>query len=97
MMRGIIVGLDDSAASRAAHRWAAEYAYAVGKDLCVVHVMDWPVGLNPSAAKPRTRLRVPKHVHSTGPRGPATRGRPIGNSSPTNPARPSAAVLPAAR
>jgi hypothetical protein len=45
----IIVGLDDSAASRAAHRWAAEYAYAVGKDLCAVHVLDWPIGLNASA------------------------------------------------
>jgi len=56
----IIVGLDDSAASRAAHRWAADYAYAVGKDLCAVHVLDWPIGLNASAAKSGTRLRVPK-------------------------------------
>jgi nucleotide-binding universal stress UspA family protein len=56
----IIVGLDDSAASRAAHRWAAEYAYAVGKDLCAVHVLDWPIGLTASAAKSGTRLRVPK-------------------------------------
>jgi len=61
IMNCIIVGLDDSAASRAAHRWAAQYAYAVGKDLCAVHVMDWPVGLNASAAKSGTRLRVPKH------------------------------------
>ena len=56
----IIVGLDDSAASRAAHRWAAEHAYAVGKDLCAVHVLDWPIGLTASAAKSGTRLRVPK-------------------------------------
>jgi nucleotide-binding universal stress UspA family protein len=56
----IIVGLDGSAASRAAHRWAAEYAYAVGKDLCAVHVLDWPIGLNASAVKSGTRLRVPK-------------------------------------
>jgi nucleotide-binding universal stress UspA family protein len=56
----IIVGLDDSPASRAAHRWAAEYAYAVGKDLCAVHVLDWPIGLNATAVKSGTRLRVPK-------------------------------------
>ena len=56
----IIVGLDGSPASRAAHRWAAEYAYAVGKNLCAVHVLDWPIGLNASAAKSGTRLRVPK-------------------------------------
>ena len=56
----VIVGLDDSPASRAAHRWAAEYAYAVGKDLCAVHVLDWPIGLNASAVKSETRLRVPK-------------------------------------
>ena len=56
----IIVGLGDSPASRAAHRWAAEYARAVGKDLRAVHVLDWPIGLNASAAKSGTRLRVPK-------------------------------------
>jgi nucleotide-binding universal stress UspA family protein len=56
----IIVGLDDSAASRAAHRWAAEYARATGKDLCAVHVLDWPIGLNVSAIKTGTRLYVPK-------------------------------------
>jgi nucleotide-binding universal stress UspA family protein len=56
----IIVGLDDSAASRAAHRWAVEYARATGKDLCAVHVLDWPIGLNVSAIKSGTRLYVPK-------------------------------------
>jgi nucleotide-binding universal stress UspA family protein len=56
----IIVGLDDSPASRAAHQWAAEYAYAVGKDLCAVHVLDWPIGLKASAVRSGTRLRVPK-------------------------------------
>ena len=56
----IIVGLDDSAASRAAHRWAVEYAGATGKDLCAVHVLDWPIGLNASAIKSGTRLYVPK-------------------------------------
>jgi nucleotide-binding universal stress UspA family protein len=57
---GIIVGLDDSAASRAAHRWATAYAHATGKDLCALHVLDWPIGLNPSAVKSGIRLRVPK-------------------------------------
>ena len=56
----IIVGLDDSAASRAAHRWAAAYAHATGKDLRAVHVLDWPIGLNASAVNPRTRFCVPK-------------------------------------
>jgi nucleotide-binding universal stress UspA family protein len=56
----IIVGLDDSAVSRAAHRWAAAYAYATRKDLRAVHVLDWPIGLNPSAVKSGTRLCVPK-------------------------------------
>jgi nucleotide-binding universal stress UspA family protein len=56
----IIVGLDDSAASRAAHRWAAAYAHATGKDLRAVHVLDWPIGLNASAVNPGTRLCVPK-------------------------------------
>jgi nucleotide-binding universal stress UspA family protein len=56
----IIVGLDDSPASRAAHRWAAKHAYAVGKDLRAVHVLDWPIGLTASAAKSGTRLHVPK-------------------------------------
>jgi hypothetical protein len=56
----IIVGLDDSAASRSAHRWAAAYAHATGKDLRAVHVLDWPIGLNASAVKSGTRLHVPK-------------------------------------
>ena len=56
----IVVGLDDSATARAAHRWAAAYAHATGKDLCAVHVLDWPIGLNASAVKSGTRLRVPK-------------------------------------
>jgi nucleotide-binding universal stress UspA family protein len=56
----IIVGLDDSAASRAAHRWAVAYAHATGKDLCAIHVLDWPIGLNASAVKSGIRLRVPK-------------------------------------
>ena len=56
----VVVGLDDSAASRAAHRWAAAYSHATGKDLCAVHVLDWPIGLNPSAIKSGTRLRVLK-------------------------------------
>jgi nucleotide-binding universal stress UspA family protein len=57
---GIVVGLDDSAASRAAHRWAAAYADATGKSLCAVHVLEWPIGLNASALKAGTRLHVPQ-------------------------------------
>ena len=56
----IVVGLDDSATARAAHRWAAAYAHATGKGLCAVHVVDWPIGLNASTVKSGTRLRVPK-------------------------------------
>src|SRR5215217_8442374 len=56
----VLVGLDDSAASRAAHRWGAAYAHATGKDLRAVHVLDWPIGLNASAVNPATRLCVPK-------------------------------------
>ena len=58
---GIVVGLDDSAASRAAHRWAAAYAHATGTSLRAVHVLEWPIGLNPSALKAGTRLHVPQH------------------------------------
>jgi nucleotide-binding universal stress UspA family protein len=56
----IVLGLDDSAASHAAHRWAAAYAHATGTQLCAVHVLDWPVGLSASAIKSGTRLSVPK-------------------------------------
>ena len=55
----VIVGLDDSAASRAAHRWAATYAHATGKNLCAVHVLDWPIGLSDATGKTGTRLYVP--------------------------------------
>jgi nucleotide-binding universal stress UspA family protein len=57
---GILVGLDDSAASRAAHRWAAAYAHATGIHLGAVHVLDWPIGLSASAIKSGIRLSVPK-------------------------------------
>jgi nucleotide-binding universal stress UspA family protein len=56
----VIVGLDDSAASRAAHQWATAYAYATGKNLRAVHVLDWPIGLNTAAVKSGTRLCVPR-------------------------------------
>ena len=56
----MILGLDDSAASQAAHRWAAAYANATRTQLCAVHVLDWPIGLNASAIKSGTRLAVPK-------------------------------------
>src|SRR5829696_8622632 len=56
----IVIGLDDSTASRAAHRWGAAYAHATGTDLCAVHVLDWPIGLSALALKSGTRLCVPK-------------------------------------
>ena len=56
----IVVGLDDSAASRAAHRWAAAYANATRKDLRAVHVLEWPIGLTSSSVKSGTRLHVPQ-------------------------------------
>jgi nucleotide-binding universal stress UspA family protein len=56
----VIVGLDDSPGSRAAHGWAAAYAGATGAELCAVHVLDWPIGLRPSAVKPGIRLYVPQ-------------------------------------
>ena len=70
MTNCIIVGLDGSATARAAYRWAAAYARAAGKDLCAVHVLDWPIGLNASAVKSGTRLRVPKQdIHESYWRG----------------------------
>ena len=60
IMNCVVVGLDDSPGSRAAHRWAAAYAEATGTGLCAVHVLDWPVGLSASAVKSGTRLYVPK-------------------------------------
>jgi nucleotide-binding universal stress UspA family protein len=57
----IVVGLDDSTASRAAHQWAAAYANATGKELLAVHVLEWPIGLTSSAVKAGTRLHVPEH------------------------------------
>ncbi len=60
IMNCVIVGLDDSPGSRAAHCWAAAYAEATGTDLCAVHVLNWPVGLSASAVKSSTRLYVPK-------------------------------------
>lgn len=38
----IVVGVDDSAPSRAAIRWAAEYARATGCRIQGVHVLAWP-------------------------------------------------------
>lgn len=55
----VIVAVDDSPASRAAHCWAAAYARATATDLCAVHVLDWPIGLVGHPSEPRTRLSVP--------------------------------------
>lgn len=57
----VIVGLDDSAGSRAALQWAAVYADATGTDLCAVHILDWPIGLTAAAVSTGTRLHVPQH------------------------------------
>jgi hypothetical protein len=56
----IVIGLDDSAASRAAHRWAAGYALATGMGLCAIHVLDWPIGLSATAVKSGIRFCVPQ-------------------------------------
>ncbi len=56
----VIVGVDDSPASRAAGRWAVTYADAAGVELRAVHVLDWPVGLTARAVKSGTRLYVPE-------------------------------------
>jgi nucleotide-binding universal stress UspA family protein len=45
MRNEIVVGLDDSASSRAALTWAAEHARNVGAVLRAVHALDWPIGL----------------------------------------------------
>jgi len=60
-MNCVIVGLDDSAASRAALQWAAVYADATSTDLCAVHILDWPIGLTETATTMGTRLHVPQH------------------------------------
>ena len=59
-MNCVIVGLDDSAASRAALQWAAVYADATSTDLCAVHILDWPIGLTAAATTMGTRLHVPQ-------------------------------------
>ena len=38
----IVVGIDESPSSRAAIRWAADYARANGCRLQAVHVLIWP-------------------------------------------------------
>jgi nucleotide-binding universal stress UspA family protein len=40
---GIVVGVDGSASSAAAVRWAAQEAAGRGHELVVVHVYDWRV------------------------------------------------------
>lgn len=41
----IVVGLDDSPASKAALLWAADQATNTGAGLRAVHALDWPLGL----------------------------------------------------
>lgn len=54
----ILVGLEDSPAAKAAHRWAASYAQASGAPLRVVHILEWPVGLRSPNSASGTRLQV---------------------------------------
>ena len=46
MRNEIVVGLDNSASSKAALNWAAEQANSTGTVLRAVHVLDWPYGLS---------------------------------------------------
>jgi nucleotide-binding universal stress UspA family protein len=39
----LVVGIDDSAPSRAALRWAADYARRSGLRLRVLHLLAWPL------------------------------------------------------
>jgi nucleotide-binding universal stress UspA family protein len=48
----IVVGLDESASSRAALAWAANYAKLTGSVLRAVHVLDWPYGLDEADVAP---------------------------------------------
>jgi len=54
----IVVGLDESASSRAALEWAAAHAKLTGSVLRAVHVLDWPYGLDEADVVPS---------HFTGP------------------------------
>lgn len=55
----IVLGLDDSPAARAALQWAAGQACLTGARLRAVHVLDWPIGLDPSATvEPGTHLQL---------------------------------------
>lgn len=57
--RRVVVGVDDSAGSRLALRWAAEYAAEVGADVVVVHafpVLPVPVAALPTAGPPAAGL-----------------------------------------
>jgi nucleotide-binding universal stress UspA family protein len=55
----IVVGIDDSPAARAALQWAAGQASLTGAALRAVHVLDWPIGLDPSATvQPGTHLQL---------------------------------------
>ena len=48
----IVVGVDGSAASNDALKWAAEYAALVGGELLALSVWEWPVSLGIALALP---------------------------------------------
>ena len=60
IMNRVLVGVDESPASRSALQWAAVHAEMTGAELWALHVLDWPLGLTASAVKSGTRLHVPK-------------------------------------
>ena len=55
MRNEIVVGLDDSASSKAALDWAAEQATSVSPVLRAVHMLDWPHWLSAPPGFPRRR------------------------------------------
>ena len=53
----IVVGVDGSAGSRSALRWAAKQAALQGSSLHVVHVVHYPIGFGPTLY-PTTNLEI---------------------------------------
>lgn len=56
----VLLGLNDSATSHAAHQWAAQHAAAMDSTVRAVHVLEWPIGFITMSGKSGTRLQVPR-------------------------------------
>ena len=56
----VLVGVDESPASRTVLQWAAVHAEITGAELWAMYVLNWPLGLTASAVKSGTRLHVPE-------------------------------------